>query len=134
MSITTCSRLTRKDILVAAYKVHAAGVMHNDIEYLSRTIALGSPPAPVAPFVGFDKAEAHHCPLVESGVMAEDIKADIQQFGHDCLMWDCPKITHSLELPRLWQYVGLFRSGVEHSVLTTVVRDRFAASVNPEIY
>ncbi|TFK79079.1 hypothetical protein K466DRAFT_606417 [Polyporus arcularius HHB13444] len=49
----------RKDMLVAAYKLHAAGVTHNDIVYLSRTIALGSPPAPVARFVGFDKAQAH---------------------------------------------------------------------------
>ncbi|TFK78719.1 hypothetical protein K466DRAFT_606720, partial [Polyporus arcularius HHB13444] len=68
----------RKDILVAAFKLHAAGVTHNDIEYLSRTIALGPPPAPVARFVGFDKAEAHDCPLVNNGVAAEDIKADIQ--------------------------------------------------------
>ncbi len=87
-------------MLVAAYKMHAAGVTHNDIEYLSRTIALGPPPAPVARFVGFDKAEARHCPLVENGVTAEHIKADIQQFGHDCLMWDCP------ELRILWSCLG----------------------------
>ncbi len=71
-------------MLVAAYKLHAAGVTHNDIVYLSRTIALGSPPAPVARFVGFDKAQAHDCPVVKRGVVAEDIKADIQQFGEDC--------------------------------------------------
>ncbi|TFK80557.1 hypothetical protein K466DRAFT_558928 [Polyporus arcularius HHB13444] len=98
----TLSRSIRMDILIAAFKLHAAGVMHNDIVYLSRSIPFGDLPTGASPdirFVGFDKATIHECPMVEKAT-ENDIKTDIQKFGDDCLLSKCR------ELRIIWSCLG----------------------------